>query len=118
MHKLLRQVRFSINPFLAKDSEGFNSFSSNPSGEGLSLYFDLGVGLAGQAEMSTGFVVNVTEIDKSVRKFVIPLFASSLREAFRAGKHIGFSQIIRLLRETYETLSDKFEKVMLNLNIF
>jgi hypothetical protein len=47
MHKLCRYVRFSINPFLPADEAGFNSFASKPAGEGLSVFLELGVELAG-----------------------------------------------------------------------
>jgi len=43
MHRLSRQVRFSINPFGPADELGFNSFASNPPGEGLAMYFALWV---------------------------------------------------------------------------
>ncbi len=42
MHRLTRRVRFSINPFLPTDSEGFNTFSSKPAGEGLAVFFEPG----------------------------------------------------------------------------
>jgi len=53
MHKLARQVRFSINPF-GQDEAGFNSFASNPPGEGLAIYFSLWVEVAGEIEPDTG----------------------------------------------------------------
>jgi 6-pyruvoyltetrahydropterin/6-carboxytetrahydropterin synthase len=113
MHKLSRQVRFSINPFLPEDSTGFNSFSSKPAGEGLSIFFELSVGLVGKVNPATGFVVNVIDIDKNVRQYVVPIFARRIREAFRQGKHIGFSEIAELLKSTHKQLSDKFGAAVL-----
>ena len=75
MHKLARKVRFSINPFLPEDSCGFNSFSSKPAGEGLSIFFELSVMLVGEVEAATGFVANVIDIDRNVREHVVPIFA-------------------------------------------
>jgi len=69
MHKLARQVRFSINPFLPEESTGFNSYASKPAGEGLSIFFELCVELIGKVEGATGFVVNVLDIDEKVREF-------------------------------------------------
>ena len=123
MHKAGRQVRFSINPFLAKDSDGFNSFASKPAGEGLSIFFELSVEVAGEVEPSTGFVVNVIDIDKKVREFVVPIFAERIRENYRRGKHIGLLEIAELLRSSWGQLADKFgaakiSQLSLKLNPF
>ncbi len=123
MHKAGRQVRFSINPFLPRDSLGFNSFASRPAGEGLSIFFELCVEVAGEIEPTTGFVINVIDIDKSVREYVVPIFAERIREAFRQGRHIGFLEIAELLRSAWGQLADKFgsarlSKLSLKLNPF
>jgi len=123
MHILSRQVRFSINPFLGGENQGFNSFASEPAGEGLSIFFELCVALAGEADPATGFVVNVTDIDKDVRKFVVPIFARRIREEFHHGKHIGLFAIAGLLRSAWGQLADKFGtakliKLTLKLNPF
>jgi len=123
MHKAGRQVRFSINPFLPKDSSGYNSFASKPAGEGLSLFFELSVEVTGEVEPSTGFVVNVVDIDKKVREFVVPLFAKRIRESYRQGKHIGLSGIVGLLQSAWGQLADKFgaariSQMSLKLNPF
>ena len=108
MHKLARQVRFSINPFLSKETEGFNSFASNPPGEGLSIFLELCVKLVGDVEPATGFVVNVTDIDKCVRRYVVPIFAERIREDFRQCKHIGFLGIAELLKSAWGQLGGRF----------
>ena len=113
MHKVTRQVRFSINPFLPEDSPGFNSYSSRPAGEGFSIFFELGVGVVADVEPTTGFVVNVVEIDRCVREYVVPIFARRIRENYRQRRHIGFSEIAELLKSTQKQLAGKFGKVML-----
>ena len=123
MHKAGRQVRFSINPFLSKDSEGFNSFASKPAGEGLSMFFEISVEVAGEVEPATGFVVNVIDIDKNVRELVVPIFAERIREKYRQGKHIGLFEIAELLRSARGQLADKFgeakiSQMSLKLNPF
>ena len=123
MHKLSRQVRFSVNPFLPKDGCGFNSFASEPPGEGLSVFFELGVELAGEVEPATGFVVNVIDIDRCVRELVVPVFAGRIREDFRSGRHIGLLGIAELLSSAWGQLADKFtpakmSKLSLKLNPF
>lgn len=113
MHKLVRCVRFSVNPFLETDTEGFNSYVSRPAGEGLSIFFELSVKLAGEVEPATGFVVNVVDIDKSVRQYVVPIFVERIRSDFRQGKHIGLSEIGELLKSAWGRLADKFGSVRL-----
>jgi len=123
MHKVVRSVRFSINPFLAEDIEGFNSFASKPAGEGLSIFLELSVCVVGEVEPATGFVVNVLDIDKNVREFVVPIFAERIRGDFRQGRHIGLFEISELLKSGWGQLYDKFgaarlSKLSLKLNPF
>jgi 6-pyruvoyltetrahydropterin/6-carboxytetrahydropterin synthase len=123
MHRLARQVRFSINPFGPVETAGHNSFASNPPGEGLAIYFSLWVEIAGEIEADTGFVVNVIEIDKAVRKYAAGLIGEYVRKQFAAQAAISFADAARLLRETWLTIKDKFGKgeitaLRLDLNPF
>ncbi len=114
MHKLLRQVRFSVNPFLEEDCRGYNSFASRPAGEGLSIFLELSVEVTGPVDPATGFVVNVSEIDGNVRKFAIPIFAQRIKKNYQEAKHIGLPEIYRLLRSAWDQLADKFGTAQLN----
>ena len=114
MHKLARHVRFSINPFLSKEKEGFNSFVSKPAGEGLSIFLELSVEVAGEVEPATGFVVNVADIDKNVREFVVPVFAERIKKDFRRAEHIGFFAVTELLKSAWSKLVDKFGAAQLS----
>jgi 6-pyruvoyltetrahydropterin/6-carboxytetrahydropterin synthase len=81
------------------------------------------VEVAGEVEPATGFVVNVDDIDESVRRFAVPIFAGRIREEFRRGRHIGFLEIAALLGTAWGQLADKFgpaklSKLSLNLNPF
>jgi 6-pyruvoyltetrahydropterin/6-carboxytetrahydropterin synthase len=123
MHKLLRQVRFSINPFLSEDSRGYNSFASEPAGEGLSIFLELSVEVTGPVDPATGFVINVSEIDTNVREYAVPIFAGRIRQNFRQAKHIGLSEIVELLRSAQDQLADKLgtaklSELSLKLNPF
>ena len=123
MHKLVRQVRFSINPFLPQDSRGYNSFASRPAGEGLAIFLELSVEVTGRVVPATGFVVNVTEIDKAVREFAVPIFTGRIKQDFNRAKHIGLSEIAGLLRSAWDQLADKFgtaslSELSLKLNPF
>ena len=114
MHKLARQVRFSINPFLPEEKEGFNSFVSKPTGDGLSIFLELSVEVAGEVEPTTGFVVNVADIDKNVHEFAVPVFAERIRQDFRQARHIGFFTVAEFLRAAWSQLADKFRPAKLN----
>jgi 6-pyruvoyltetrahydropterin/6-carboxytetrahydropterin synthase len=109
MHKLTRKVRFSINPFLPADADGYNTFSSQPAGDGLAIFFELAVMLEGIVEQKSGFVVNVLEIDNRVRKTVVPLFAERIRESFKQNRHTGFVELTGLLAESKEKLKGSFK---------
>ncbi len=104
MHKLTRQVRFSINPFLQVQVEGANPYASQPAGQGLSIFFELSVGLTGDLDRSTGFVMNVLDIDETVRAIVVPLFAKRIRADFKKGRHIGLYELAELLKSAREKL--------------
>jgi 6-pyruvoyltetrahydropterin/6-carboxytetrahydropterin synthase len=114
MHKLSRQVRFSINPFLGEDVGGVNSYSSRPAGEGLAVYLSLWVELEACVDADTGFVVNVVQIDKVVREFVVPLFDEKISESYRQSKHVGFGELNCVLRKSWGILKDKFESCRLS----
>lgn len=114
MHELARHVRFSVNPFLDSDSAGHNSYASKPAGEGLAFFFDLCVELAGEPEAQTGFLLNVTEIDRGVRECVVPIFSRRLREEFRGGRHIGFVMTAELLGSAWGRLTGRFGRAKVN----
>ncbi len=123
MHKLGRAVRFSINPLLAQSTAGFNSYASKPCGEGLSFYLNLWVEVAGGVDPDTAFVVNVTQIDRSVRRFVVPIFDEHIRKEFGRGEHVCLLKICGVLRQAWAVLGGKFgsaelSKLRLELNPF
>jgi 6-pyruvoyltetrahydropterin/6-carboxytetrahydropterin synthase len=114
MHKLFREVRFCVNPFLGGESVGSNSYACKPCGEGLGLFFELCVELTGAVDGGTGFVVNVTDIDKCVRQFVVPVFVERIRGDFGAGRHVSLGGVTELLRSAWGRLSGRFEGVVVS----
>ena len=106
--ELSRHIRFSINPFLAEQPQGYNSYASKPCGEGFALYFGLWVELSGPVDSDTGFVVNVVEIDRQVRAGVVPLFVGRVCDAFRAGRHLALLDVVVLLKESWAVLKGRF----------
>lgn len=114
MHKLIRHVRFSINPFFQTEVEGANPYASRPAGEGLSIFFELSVALTGDLDRSTGFVMNVLDIDETVRSLVVPLFAKRIKADFKRGKHISLYELAEILNSAREKLVGKFDKAVLS----
>jgi len=114
MHKLIRQVRFSVNPFLVEECRGYNSYASKPAGEGLSIFLELSVGITGPIDPATGFVINVSEIDRNVREFAVPIFTERIKQRFQQAKHIGLSEITELLSSVWNKLTDKFRTAKLS----
>jgi len=123
MHKLARAVRFSVNPFLAVSTTGFNSYASKPCGEGLSFYLNLWVEVIGGLEADTGFVVNVSLIDRIVRRYVVSIFDEHIKKRFDGGKPVSLMEICQILRRAQKVLGDKFgsaklSRLRLQLNPF
>jgi 6-pyruvoyltetrahydropterin/6-carboxytetrahydropterin synthase len=121
MVRLGRQVRFSISPFLDEDSPGYNSYASKPAGEGLTIYLELTVELIGPADPDTGLLVNVSDIDRAVRRFAVPVFAAEIRAHLCRGAHVGLPLLMQMLASAEAQLRGKFgparvDRLMLNLN--
>ena len=104
MHKLSRQIRFTIDPFTNSPETGSNSYCAKPTANGLAFYFSLWVELAGNANTDTGFVVNVADIDKIVRDKAIGLFSKFVKNHSNG----SFEQIGQLLSRVWETVGDEF----------
>jgi 6-pyruvoyltetrahydropterin/6-carboxytetrahydropterin synthase len=107
--RLGRHVRFSVNLFLDRHGPGFNSYASKPAGEGLSLFLELTVELAGPPRSETGLLVNVSDIDQTVRRYAVPVFTERIDAHVRRGEHIGLTRVAALLDAAREQLRDKFE---------
>lgn len=72
------------------------------------MFFEMNVELAGPVDAATGFVVNVADIDSSVREYVVPIFSKRVREEFGRGRHISFTDLAEILRQSWGQLADKF----------
>ena len=120
MHRLNRQIRFSINPFAAVRT-GCNSYASKPCGSGLSFYLALWVELSGKLDPETGFIVNVSRIDQAVRDRVIPLFDTAIRDASGQRQPVSLTDLCGVLRIAWPQIQDvflmlKLERLALELN--
>ena len=106
--KLAREVRFCVNPFLAEDQAGYNSYAARPAGEGLAMFFSLVAEVTGEIDPQTGFVVNIVEIDSGIREAVVPVFSQRIRTAYAEARHIDYTELAELLRDGAEKLTGRF----------
>jgi 6-pyruvoyltetrahydropterin/6-carboxytetrahydropterin synthase len=66
------------------------------------------VELQSQVDPDTGFVVNVVEIDKVIRKSAIGVFTDQVTEHFRNGKHVSLTDMYGLLAEVWPVINSGF----------
>jgi 6-pyruvoyltetrahydropterin/6-carboxytetrahydropterin synthase len=78
------------------------------------LFFELAVGVVGQAEQATGFVINVVDIDRIVRQNAVPTITEKVREQFREGRHIGFAELAGFLRLCNQKLTGQLGKAVVS----
>jgi len=114
MHRLTRDVRFSINPFLPVQDEGFNAFAARPTGRGFALVLELVVELYGPLDKHTGFVVNVTEIDRHVRAHAVPLFVEHIQACYGNAKHVSLASLVDVLGAARDALAHRFGPASVN----
>ena len=123
MHTLSRQIRFMIDPFAEKQAEGYNAYASKPAGRGVGVYFALWVDLESELDHDTGFVVNVSEIDKLIRLKVIPILAQGIQSYFACKKTPLLWDMVVLLRRCQPVVEagfpgKKLKQLRLELNPF
>lgn len=81
MVELSRSVRFSValgGPSEAGQS-GRNTFAGWPTMTGLGAYYQLDVTCRGEADSTTGYLLNISEIDGAVRRHALPLIVAAVR---------------------------------------
>jgi 6-pyruvoyltetrahydropterin/6-carboxytetrahydropterin synthase len=112
MYKLARQIRFAINPFSDLMQQGANSYCAKPTAQGLSLFFALWVELTGDTNKDTGFVVNVSDIDRIVRDKAVGIFDEYVKNCLAPTPAVGgynFEQIGQLLSRVWKTIENDFQ---------
>ena len=101
--RLTREVRFAVNalPDEQLAARPTNSFGGFPSLTGAGQYFALAVTLSGELHAQTSYLLNIKQVDETVRRQVIP----ALTELVRAGRFGGGAnallQIFDLLRNAF-----------------
>src|SRR4051812_21173786 len=83
---LTRTVRFAVNPPERGESAtraGPNGYAGSPPIRGLGRHYELHVMCAGAPDATTGYLINIKDVDRAVRDGAIPIIAQACRE--RAG---------------------------------
>ena len=107
MHRLTREIRFTISPFSAM-SQGSNSYCSKPDCEGMGLFFSIWVELGGKIDADTGFVVNLADIDKVFRKNAVKIFDKAVKEAAGNKTDLTVKELINCLYKCRDAITGKF----------
>jgi 6-pyruvoyltetrahydropterin/6-carboxytetrahydropterin synthase len=77
---LTRSVRFAIND--PPDSErAVNGFAGAPAMRGLGRHYEIEVGFAALPDPTTGYAIDIHEIDRAVREACVPIIARACRES-------------------------------------
>jgi len=115
MHRLWREVRFTLNP-QADDQlrrSPSNSFAGFPTPTGIAPHLCLQVAVTGQPDATSAYLLNIKDIDHAVRQKAIPLAA----ELTRSGQSPQ-----SILLKFFDTLKDhlplSLDRLRLCLNPF
>ncbi len=104
MHRLTRQVRFSLAPE-GPESSGLNGvtftngYAANPPLIGLGHYLQLNVTVVGTIDTQSSYLLNIKTVDNAVRKHLLPQWRKLLPNQFLPGQ---------ALRAAFEILSPHF----------
>jgi len=120
--ELSRTVRFavSLRPSKAGSSAGNNSFAGLPSMHGLGAHYEVTVSVAGEPDARTGYLLNISEIDRAVRERVAPLIAAAVHRddgadpaaVLRDALHALRAPLARMLRSIRWHLSPYYSLAM------
>jgi 6-pyruvoyltetrahydropterin/6-carboxytetrahydropterin synthase len=85
MLELTRAVRFCLTGARAEaDTPRDNTFSAWPAMRGLGRYYELHVTCRGEADPTTGYFINIKQIDTAVRDHALPILRQALADEQRA----------------------------------
>lgn len=82
MFELTRTVRFCINLSQSRPprAKRHNTFAAYPSMDGIGVFYEIDVCCRGNADPTTGYVMNISAIDEAVRQQAIPLIRQVVLE--------------------------------------
>src|SRR5262245_66068245 len=83
MIALIRAVRFAINPQGAQTSTGPdpNGYAGVPSIRGLGRHYEIRVRCVGDNDPTTGYLLDIKDVDRAVRSAVVPLIQAAADSA-------------------------------------
>ncbi len=117
MFRLTREVRFAINHREEDESQAVtNAYAGYPSLSGLGHYFTLAVTVSGDLSRDSSYLLNIKDIDQTVRRIVIPRIAETVRHH---PKDFGASLLLdlfTLLESAWKSVT--LEKLVLSLSPF
>ena len=121
MHTLSREIRFTVSPF-EDQADGYNSYCSSPDTGGAGLFLSVWVEIAGEIDKETGFIINLSDIDRISRKSVAAIFGGKIKNAFAEKKPVSFEILKSALTECTHKLncdfSNKLHSLAVKINPF
>ena len=119
MLELSRTVRFCLSGDPADlNTPMHNTFSAWPAMRGLGRYYELAVTCRGEADPQTGYFINITQIDRAVRKHALPVLADALADESAAAE-VPMGQLMHdLLARLGPPLNHTVQRVALVLTPF
>jgi len=118
MFRLTREVRFGINPEVDDPLSlpPTNGFAGYPSLLGVGHYMALEITLIGEPSVATGCVVDIRQIDRTVRELAIPLAAAFVQRGRLAGGCNLLTGIFERLKDAWP--GTELHHLRLNLSPF
>jgi 6-pyruvoyltetrahydropterin/6-carboxytetrahydropterin synthase len=91
MFRLTRQVRFAINAPQDRQPQGSvtNGYAGFPSLTGLGPYLSLDLTLSGPLDPVSGYLINIRQIDATVRDIAIPKISRAFHDALPPAGLVG-----------------------------
>jgi len=109
--RVMREVRFSLGP--DTNTEVTNSYAGWPSAAGIAPYLVLQGVIAGEPDPRTGYLANITRIDRLFREHSIPL----IRRMYEAGEGDAGRILIAVAEDLQPHAPERTAWVSLHLKV-
>ncbi len=101
MVRLTREVRFGIHLDGSVSEDGKNGFAGGPALGGLGVFLFLRVTVQGEPDARSGYLLNIKDIDREVRKRVVPALREIVAKAQVASAETLVLRCADLLRDAW-----------------
>jgi 6-pyruvoyltetrahydropterin/6-carboxytetrahydropterin synthase len=78
--RLTRTVRCVFNPAPSPDDPSINGYGGKPTMRGLGRYYVFDVSCVGEADATTGYLINIKDVDRATHGAVVPIVARAIEE--------------------------------------